>query len=846
MVYNGEINIRILIFSLIILGYFGFRIKNDYKSIKPKRRRYWIIIKALTILCLVLSLSGLSVDFTARSTTTLFLVDSSISVADNKKKIEEYINKQLTFMKSKDKVGVIAFGNDPMVELAVTDDIEDISLTSQPNPYFTDIQEAVSFAVDYFPEKTNKRLVLITDGRENSGNAVEVIDRLKEKKINLEIYNVDNQNESDVQLTSIKVPDNIYKADNIPFELTVDSTFDTKGTFYLYSGNDVLIKKELEVSKGENIFNYNISLNNRKNMDYKGEIAFEKDNNLKNNKVTGRLNIGEMPRALVIGKKEDGQILYSLLKSLDINTLMYNPKEAPDNIEFLSQFNGVFLVNTHHDNISSKFEANLNKCVKELGTGFMAVGGEESFALGGYKNTVLEDMLPVRCKMKGNKKQPNTGLVLVIDSSGSMEDASGGVKKIDMAKEAAIRSIEILQENDYIGVLAFSDILQWIIPLRPTENKEKINKDIEKLGAKGGTLIVPALDEGIKKLQHAPVKIKHLILLSDGQGEKEGYEAYISKMKENNITLSTVAMGQDANLEVLKRLAQETKGRSYLVKDFSSIPKVFAKETYLATKKYINNEEFTPIQLENTEYFERDKLPDLKGYIGTGIKDEAALILKSPLDDPILAQWRYGLGQVIVWTSDLNGKWSDSWIRWEKFQTKWSSIISFMISDKTHERIEVDLNRNKGKIDAFVAIINPKNNERIEMVVKGAGEYKEDISLKQVSTGKYRGSFVLPKEGTYYITAKLVSDNEAIERITKTINLDYSPEYELDTGGGIKTLTELANIADGRLINGGLINKDINVFKQPIRKSKTVMNLSFILLPLALLFYIVDIALRKL
>lgn len=846
MVYNGEINIRILIFSLIILGYFGFRIKNDYKSIKPKRRRYWIIIKALTILCLVLSLSGLSAEFKARNTTTLFLVDSSISIEDNKKKIEEYINKQLTFMESKDKIGIIAFGKEPMVELAVTDDIEDISLTSQPNPYFTDIQEAVSFAVDYFPEKTNKRLVLITDGRENSGNAVEVINRLKEKKINLEIYPINNQKKSDVQLTSIKVPDSIYKVDNIPFELTVDSTLDTKGTFYLYSGNDLLIKKELEVSKGQNILNYNISLNNRKNMDYRGEIAFEKDNNLKNNKVTGRVNIGDMPRALVIGKKEDGQILYSLLKSLDINTLMYEPKEVPDNIEFLSQFNGVFLVNIHHDNISSKFEANLNKCVKELGTGFMAVGGEESFALGGYKDTVLEDMLPVRCKMKGNKKQPNTGLVLVIDSSGSMEDESDGVKKIDMAKEAAIRSIEILQENDYIGVLAFSDILQWIIPLRPTENKEKINKDIEKLGAKGGTLIVPALDEGIKKLQHAPVKIKHLILLSDGQGEKEGYEAYISKMKENNITLSTVAMGQDADLEVLKRLAQETKGRSYLVKDFSSIPKVFAKETYLATKKYMNNEEFTPIQLESTEYFERDKLPDLKGYIGTGIKDEAALILKSPLDDPILAQWRYGLGQVIVWTSDLNGKWSDSWIRWEKFQTKWSSIISFIISDKTHERIEVDLNRNKGKIDAFAAITNPKNNERIEMVVKGAEEYKEDISLKQVSTGKYRGSFVLPKEGTYYITAKLVSDNEAIERITKTINLDYSPEYELDRGRGIKTLTELSNIADGRLINGGLINKDINVFKQPIRKSKTVMNLSFILLPLALLFYIVDIALRKL
>lgn len=833
-------DIKIILFSFVILGYFTFQIIKYRKLIKPNRRRYWILVRVLTLLFLILSLTAWNINLTAKDTSTIFLVDSSISVEDSKRGIEEYINSQLVSMEAKDKAAIITFGKKPMVDMPLTDRVGDIKLISEPNPYFTDIQGALGFAVDCFPEKSNKRLVLITDGRENAGDALEAANRLREKKINLEIHYIDSHKGNDVQLTSIELPNNIHKSENIPMELTIDSTIDVKGTFYLYSGNEVLIEEDIKVSKGENIFKYYISLNNKANMNYQGEIVFKEDNNLKNNRVTGSLQMGHKPRVLVVGKKEDIHTVEALLRSMDIELHSYTPEEAPDNIDFLSEFNGIFLVNVHHDDISSSFEANLNTCVKEFGVGLIVVGGEESFALGGYKDTVLEDMLPVSCKMKGNKKQPNTGLVLIIDSSGSMDDESGGIKKIDMAKEAAIRSMGILEDNDYIGVLAFSDTLQWIVPLRSASDKEVIEQDIGRLGSKGGTLIIPAISEGIKKLEDTPVKIKHIILLSDGQGEKEGYDTYINNMKKNNITLSTVAMGQDADQEVLKKLSKESKGRSYFVKDFEAIPNIFAKETYLATKKYINNEEFTPIQVDSSD-FSKDELPNLKGYIGTGIKDEATLILKSPLDDPILAQWQYGLGKVIVWTSDLNGRWSNSWIEWDSFQTKWSSLISSVISDKSHKSIELALEKSKGKVEAFVVQTKPKSNEKIEMMVQGPQESKEAVLLRQVFTGKYRGSFFLDKEGTYYITAKLTNDEGTIERVIKTINRDYCPEYELDRGSGIKTLTALCNATDGRFID-----KETNVFKQPIRKNKSDIHISFILLPLALMLFIADIAIRKL
>lgn len=839
MTFNGGMDIKIILFSFVILGYFTFQIIKHSRIIKPNRRRYWILVRLLTLIFLILSLTGMTINVTSRDTTTIFLVDSSISMEDSKREIEDYINSQMVSMEPKDKAAIITFGKKPMVDMSLRDRIEDIKLISEPNPYFTDIQGALDFGEDYFPQKSNKRLVLITDGRENAGDALEAANELRQRKINLEIYPIDGYKGNDVQLTSIELPNNIHKAENIPMELTIDSTIDTKGTLYFYSGNEILIKEDIRVSKGANIFKYYITLNNKSNMNYRGEIVFKEDNNLKNNRVTGSLQMGHKPRVLVVGKKEDVHIVENLLTSMGLELQSCTPNGVADNIDFLSKFNGIFLVNIHHDSISSSFEANLNTCVKELGVGLIVVGGEESFALGGYRDTVLEGMLPVSCKMKGNKKQPNTGLVLIIDSSGSMDDESGGIKKIDMAKEAAIGSVGILEDNDYIGVLAFSDVLQWIVPLGSARDKEVIEEDIGKLGAKGGTLIIPSLSEGIKKLQDTPVKIKHIILLSDGQGEKEGYDTLINNMKKNNITLSTVAMGYDADQGVLKRLSKETKGRSYFIKDFQDIPNIFAKETYLATKKYINNQEFTPIQVDRS-VFSKDVLPNLKGHIGTGIKDEAELILKSPLDDPILAQWQYGLGKVMVWTSDLKGGWSNSWIKWHSFQSKWASLISSVISHESNKSMELYLEKSKGKVEAFVVNTKAEDNEKMEMVVQGPHKSKEAVLLKQVATGKYIGSFFLDEEGTYYVTAKLTNAKGAVESITKTINLDYCPEYGLDRESGIKTLTALCNATDGRFID-----KEINVFKQPIRKNKSDVHISFILLPLALMLFIADIAIRK-
>ncbi|WP_432402886.1 VWA domain-containing protein [Wukongibacter sp. M2B1] len=838
--FNLNISVKTLIIPLIGLVYFVFQVYKHWKELCFKGRRLWLAARILLIISLIVVLSGQTLELASKDTSTIFLIDSSLSMKSLSNEIEKYLNEQLMNKKSRDKIAVIGFGRDYMIEIPLQNNINNVNLSSEPNPNFTNIEGAVDFAINYFPEETNRRLVIISDCKENLGNVSSLHNKLRGKGINLEIYPMSNDIRQDVQLTSLEIPKNFYDNGDIQIDLRLDSNITSVGTFFLYCENEQILADRLEVTTGENIFKFNIPLKERESIEFKGEISFEGDKNLRNNKLSKTIEFNDSPRVLILGEGEDTEVIKSLTESIGLKVMTYSPEEVPHDINFISKFQGIFLVNVPHDKLDPDFELNLSKAVKELGTGLMVIGGEESFAMGEYKDTLLEEMLPVSCHMKGKKKKSNVGLILAIDCSGSMDEESNGIKKIDMAKEAAIRSLEILEDEDYLGVLGFSDTLEWIVPFERVIDKDSIKHKIGRLSSKGGTLILPSVAKSVEKLEGAPVKIKHIILLSDGQGEKSGYDEQIKKMEDNKITLSSVAMGSDADVDMLKELSDNTNGRSYMVKGFENIPKIFVKETYLATKKYINNEEFDPLQVDAFDYFPSTYLPPLKGYMGTGIKENASLILKTHLDDPLLATWRYGLGKVLVWTSDLNGRWSTHWIKWDGFYSQWSGLINWYISNEFEGRMKVELMKDGGEVKVLGAVKSQKKKEEMEIVFESPEGLKKYISMEQISPGKYSGKFYLNKAGNYLVNIRLKNRDEIIESVSRRIHMDYSPEYLLDNGDGVDNLRTLANRTQGRIID-----EKVNIFEQPLIKSRSEFDIGFILLPFALLLFIFDIAVRK-
>lgn len=841
MSFNDSINIKLLLPALFILGYFIVAGCRARRRLSRKALVWWLSCRLLAVICLLLVLAGAGMVLVPRDTTTVFLVDGSLSVQDRKTAVEKYINDQLRSKAAGDRVAVITFGREPMVDIPVGRQVRQVALAAQPDPNFTDLEKAVAFALDYFPADTNRRLVLITDGRENSGSVGSLAGKLRDSNVSLLVYPLPGGRQQDVQFSSLQLPANVRPGELVPVSVTLDSTWPARGIIRLFGDGEQVLQKEVAVQPGANNFRFDLAPEKEGGLNYRGEIDFPGDANAGNNSLTAAVTVEGAPGVLVVGDQGEVTVVNSLLQSLDLNVTCCTPGTVPGDLEFLSRFGEIFLVNVAHQDLPPGFENSLEKCVRELGTGLVVAGGERSFAPGGYENTLLEKMLPVGCRMKGSQKQPNLGLVLVIDCSGSMEDTSGGVNKLEMSKEAALRSVDVLEPGDYLGVLGFADTLEWVVPFGPVQEPNQIKDSIAKLAARGGTLIIPALGAASKTLQQASAKVKHIILLTDGQGEKEGYQPYTDALREHQITLSAVAVGEDADRRELEYLAEQTGGRHYFTRNLQSIPRIFTRETYLATRRYINNEEFTPVQVRETAYFPVVSPPPLKGYVGTGIKDDAELLLKSSRDDPVLADWRYGLGKVIAWTPDLSGRWSAPWVTWPGFQAQWSRLINWCLRDREGDGLQVQLVRRGGSVEVSAAAVSPESGQQAEMIVQGPEGRQKETVLQQVAPGKYGGSFALEEVGGYVVTVRLKKQDKIIYSLTRTVHVDYSPEYALATRDGEEILQPLVDATGGHLIAD-----DLKVFQQPVIKNRAVVNLDFILLPLALLFFILDIAARRL
>ena len=139
-------------------------------------------------------------------------------------------------------------------------------------------------------------------------------------------------------------------------------------------------------------------------------------------------------------------------------------------------------------------------------------------------------------------------------------------------------------------------------------------------------------------------------------------------MKAAGITLSTVGAGGGSN-PFLEQLAKQGGGRFYAAANVASIPDIFLKETQQVAGQQIVEEPFFPIQTSTrrSSAASRTGFPQLLGYNGTTIKSAAQPVLVSARDDPLLAQWQYGLGRSVAWTSDSTGKWAKNWLGWPSF-----------------------------------------------------------------------------------------------------------------------------------------------------------------------------------
>src|SRR4029077_14959154 len=136
--------------------------------------------------------------------------------------------------------------------------------------------------------------------------------------------------------------------------------------------------------------------------------------------------------------------------------------------------------------------------------------------------------------------------------------------------------------------------------------------------------------------------------------------------------------------------------------------------------------------------------PSLLGYNGTTAKSAAQTVLVTARDDPLLAQWQYGLGRSVAWTSDTTGRWAKDWIGWPGFSRFFSQLVSWTFPGEETGGIEARFETKGGKTTLHVESVGADGSPRAfystTATIVGPSLTPVQTTLPQIAPGVYEST----------------------------------------------------------------------------------------------------------
>ena len=821
-----------------------------------------LVVRSVISLLLILALAGLNLLDVTRQVFVVFAVDNSLSVGHEGKQAAKEFIRSATLDVDKSHFAILPFASQPGSFTSVVPETAEIDSDSKAKPVpaqvsevekawreGTDLQSAIDIATAGIPPHFVPHVVLLSDGNETAGD---VMSTAVSADLRVSTVPLATRNDPEMQVSAVNVPAQVAEGEPFKLEVIIDSNHDDKAVVEVFSGEYRIASELREIKEGENKFYFTqqvkkpteFSAQIKRPATAEGESADVFDDTLlDNNLASGLVFTAGKPRVLMIESvPESARHMEWAMNEEGIIVDTRPAKGMPDSLTDLQNYEVLILSNVSATDLTSRQMDVIRSYVSELGGGFIMLGGDESFGLGGYYKTVVEEVLPVRSDFEKEKEKPGLGMVLVIDKSGSM-----GGQKIELAKDAARAAVELLGNKDQIGVLAFDGSPYWVSEMRPASQKGTVMDRIAGIEAGGGTTLYPAMDEAYQALQSTSAKLKHVIILTDGYSTPGDFDGITQEMAASRITVSTVGIG-DADQSLLERIAEAGNGRYYFSSDGSSIPQIFAKETMTASKSAINEEPFLPMMMRATPVLEGinlDEAPFLLGYVVTRPKATSEVILTSEAGDPLLSWWRYGLGMSVAFTSDAKSRWAAEWLTWNGYNRFWAQVIRHCMRKSDSKGFVVDVKRTGGKRRVTIDAVNSEgqflNKAETELTLINPQLESQQLKVQQTAPGRYEAELDMADTGAWHLQMTQNVEGQTLYQQSRGIVVGYSDELRLRTTDE-ETLQSIARTS------GGEFNPNPTTAFDPVdgETASSATPLWPWLLIAALMLFVADVGLRRL
>jgi len=856
--------------ALLLLGLLlpvAWLSRHSLAGLSGPRARLALAFRALLMLSLVLALAGLQLVRRSGAMGIVYAIDRSESVPDDmQRRALEFIATARDGMRSDDTAAAVAFGKVALVEKSNQPQLALERVDSEPDPTFTDLSAAIRLSVATADAGRRRRVVVFSDGNENLGDGLSEARLARALGVGVDVVPLPRQPRGEVLAERLVIPGELRRGDTFEARAVVSSDTKTTARLRLLRDNTVESEVTATLTPGKNVVGFPpLTVESDGFHGFALEVEPAIDTDLRNNRALGFTFVTGRQKVLYV-EGDAGQDVY-LAKALSRTGLLVkavSPGGLPTNLPALAAYDCVILSNVSALDLSEAQMVMIRSAVRDLGIGLVMIGGDESFGVGGYYHTPVEEALPVDMDIRKMRHLPNVGVAIVIDQSGSMAMTEGGHQKIQLANEAAIALVSVLGPQDRVAVIATDSQAKPVTgpDLKPVSSKQALIDEISRIRAGGGGIYCyTGLKQAAKMIRAADTKLKHIILFADSADseEQEGCRELVTQLANEKVTTTVVALGQESDSDVafLKDVARLGKGRFYITHQATTLPRIFTREAILASRSQVVEKTFTPQLTTSIEALRGiDALPPLRGYVATTAKPsaEVALIAEPKYKDPVLATWQFGLGRAVAFTSDCKAHWAVDWLGWPGYDKFWSQLLRWSLRQVRRGEFETTV---ASRLNAAVGDAGPRLGEarvtidavdedgafinRLELhgtavAPDGTGH---DLVLRQTAPGRYEATFPTEQIGTYLINVGS-DDSQAGGAQTVGLSIAYPPEY-----GDVKSNDALLS-AMAEAGGGAVLSDPAKVFEprgEPARAPRDVWQG---LLLLALGLFPLDIAVRRL
>lgn len=753
-----------------------------------------------------------------------------------------------------DRLGIVVFGGRSAVVSmprrgASLDDDLDQALAEG-----TDIASAIRLGAALLPRDSLRRLLLISDGNQTTGDALAAAREVwsaSGRPLPIDVLPLPYVAPPDVRLVRLEAPAAARPGQVVTLRAVLESAAPVRGRLELTREGEILdldpdgpdTALRVELPAGASVHRLMTVMDDRPVQRFVATFLPEggpdsipendRADAVISNPAAGAVLVlhgGQAAPGAAIGDGATESSIVRLLRTLNRAVVAGSPEALPESLMELQSFDLIILDDVAAAQIGPERQAVLAQAVDRLGAGLIMGGGPNSFGAGGWRGTPLEPLLPVLLDLPKSLRAPRSALILVLDKSGSMAFPVAGSRSSQqqVANEAAALAIESLATRSLVGVVAFDQQAEVIVPLQPNDDPQAIAEAVRRIRPQGGTDIAAGLGEAQRMLAALPADSpgrsieKRVVLLTDGRSRPGPVDEVVAALVAQGASLTTIAVGDDTDESLLRSVATRGGGRFYPVRNPRILPRVLVESVQMANRSLIREVPFVPLPQPTGSRLQAllADAPALGGLVLTARRPDPTAVVEwvAPAtesdsgeeSDPLLAHWSAGLGKVVAFTSSIDEPWARGWLDWPGWSAAWSELIRLAARPALRGGLLLETQLDDDQLTVLLAVERPADDEPdsslnpdligASLILYGPQGRPLDATLRRSGPRTFSAKLQLPEPGAYVLAVAPTSSGTPLAPLVAGITRQHGEEFRR-LRSDIALLREIAEATGGRLLS---------------------------------------------